>query len=84
MARGNPNTAHKRQLEKKKSDKREAKAREREDRRRRLDDERARVVAEGGDPDLVGIVAGPQPAELLDGLDEDEDSVLDDGEPEPS
>ena len=63
MNRGNPNSAIKRQLEKKKSDKREAKAREKEDRRRRLDDERARAVADGADPDLIGIVAGPQPPE---------------------
>ena len=66
MARGNPNSAFKRQIEKKKSEKREAKAREKEDRRRRLDDERARVVAEGEDSDLAGIVAGPQPVELVD------------------
>lgn len=68
MAFGNPNSAHKRLLEKKKTDKREAKAREKEDRRRRLDDQRARVIAEGGDPDLAGIVAGPQPVDV----DEDE------------
>ncbi len=73
MARGNPSTAHKRQLERKKSEKREAKAREKEDRRRRLDDERARIAAEGGDPDLAGIVAGPQPTEEMDDEEGDED-----------
>ena len=77
MTRGNPNTAHKRQLEKQKTDKREAKAREKEDRRRRLDDERAKVVADGGDPDLVGIVPGPQPAdeESMDLGSDDDDSA---------
>jgi hypothetical protein len=78
VARGNPSTAHKRQLERKKSEKREAKAREKEDRRRRLDDERARVAAEGGDPDLIGIVAGPQPTDDPD--DEDGEDAEDDEE----
>jgi hypothetical protein len=70
VARSNP-SFQKRQLERKKTEKREAKAREKEDRRRRLEEDRARAVAEGEDPDLAGIVAGPQPTE--DGTEEDDE-----------
>jgi len=49
--------------ERKKAEKREAKAREKEERRRRLEDERARAASQSDDPDLAGIVPGPQPAE---------------------
>lgn len=62
MARSNPSFV-KRQRERKKAEKKEAKAREKEERRRRLEEERDRAVSEGGDPDLAGIVPGPQPTE---------------------
>ncbi len=72
MARSNP-SFQKRQLERKKTEKREAKAREKEDRRRRLEEDRARAVAEGEDPDLAGIVAGPQPTDDDGATEEDEE-----------
>lgn len=72
MARSNP-SFQKRQLERKKAEKREAKAREKEERRRRLEDERTVASAEGEDPDLAGIVAGPQPVDEPPDGDEGED-----------
>ena len=74
MARSNP-SFQKRLLERKKAEKREAKAKEKEERRRRLEEERARAATEGEDPDLVGIVPGPQPVEdpMAEEEGEDED-----------
>jgi len=60
MARPGPATQGKRNRERMKQEHRQDKEGRREQ-RKELKKEREKLISEGQDPDLMGIVAGPQP-----------------------